>query len=51
MEAFILKIKNDEDFVQKWIKVTKDNINQSRKSTKEHVDLDEINDIDLPKAA
>jgi len=51
MEAFIEKIQNDQGFVKKWIKVTKDNIRHSRKSTKEPVDLDKINDIALPKAA
>ncbi len=51
MEAFIEKIQNDEKFVQKWIKVTKDNINHSRKATKELLDLDEINDMAQPKAA
>ena len=27
MLAFIEKIQNDEDFVKKWVKITKDNIN------------------------
>ena len=49
METFIDKIQNDEAFVKQWIKVTKDNINHSRKATKELLDLDEINDIVLPK--
>jgi hypothetical protein len=49
MEAFIDKIQNDEAFVKQWIKVSKDNINHSRKATKELLDLDEINDIVLPK--
>ena len=51
MLAFIEKIQNDEDFVKKWVKITKDNINHSRKATKELVQFDEMHDIALPKAA
>ena len=51
MLAFIEKIQNDEDFVKKWVKITKDNINHSRKVTKELVHFDDIQDIGLPKAA
>lgn len=51
MLAFIEKIQNDEDFVKKWVKITKDNINHPRKVTKELVHFDDIQDIGLPKAA
>ena len=51
MLAFIEKIQNDEDFVKKWVKITKDNINHSRKVTKELVHFDDMQDIGLPKAA
>ncbi|MGK5090427.1 hypothetical protein WDW89_00265 [Deltaproteobacteria bacterium TL4] len=51
MKAFIDKIQNDENFVQKWIKLTKAHIKHPQKATKELVALDEVYDISLPEAA
>jgi hypothetical protein len=51
MEAFIEKVQNDEKFVQKLIKTTKDNINHPRKVTKELVNLNYKPEDALQKAA
>jgi len=51
MEAFIEKVQNDEKFVQKWIKTTKNNINHPRKVTKELVNLNYKPEDALQKAA
>jgi hypothetical protein len=51
MEAFIEKIQNDEGFVQKWIKVTKENIKHARKPSYELVDLGAVDEFSLPRAA
>ena len=39
LEAFLEKIKEDEDFVQRWCEVEKSNINRNRKKRKELVRL------------
>ena len=51
MDAFTDKIQNDEEFVQKWIKVTKENIRHPRKASYDLVDLDAVDDLSLPIAA
>ncbi|MBF0239041.1 MAG: transposase [SAR324 cluster bacterium] len=51
MVTFIDKIQNDEEFVQKWIQVTKDNINHARKCSSELVNLEPVDELSLEKAA
>ncbi len=51
MEAFIDKVQNDEKFVKKWIETNKENINRPRKCSKKLVNLDNIEENSLKKAA
>ena len=51
MGAFVEKVQNDEIFVQRWIKVTKENQNVPRKSTYPLVDLDNTEQNEEQEAA
>jgi hypothetical protein len=44
MEAFLERVKHDEDFVKKWSAVEEENIYRKRK---EHKELIELNESDL----
>jgi len=41
MEAFMERVKHDEDFVKKWFEVEKENIYRKRKEYKELVEIDD----------
>ncbi len=50
-EAFIERVRNDEDFVKKWLKVTQEDIYRKRKPHKKLTVLNEADDSTARKAA
>ena len=51
MVAFIERVQEDEDFVRKWIKVTKDSLERNRKKHKNLITIDKSDEYGIDKAA
>jgi hypothetical protein len=47
MEAFMERVKHDEDFVKKWFEVERENIYRKRKEHKELVEIDDSDGSDV----
>lgn len=50
MESFIQQIQTDENFVQKWVEVVKEQMTRPRKTHKELVELEPVLKNDNPKS-
>ena len=51
MECFIEKVKNDDEFVMRWIKVEKKRIERQRKKYKKLVRIEEVDSVAFDMAA
>jgi len=51
MVAFIERVQEDEDFVRKWIKVTKDSLERNRKKHKNLITIDKSDEYGIDEAA
>ncbi len=51
MAAFIERVQEDEVFVKKWIKVTKQDLEKNRKKHKKLVIINESDDFEIEEAA
>jgi hypothetical protein len=50
MEAFIQRVQEDDDFVIKWIKITKDGLERNRKKHKKLITISESDDYVIEEA-
>ncbi len=51
MEAFIERVQEDEDFVRRWIKVTKEGLDRNRKKHKTLMTISKSNNYTIDEAA
>ena len=51
MEAFIERVRHDEDFVKKWVEVNKEQLNRKRKPHKELIAINEVEEAPMNLAA
>ncbi len=51
MEAFIERVQKDEDYVKRWIEVTKEGLERNRKKHKKLIIINESDDYEIEEAA